>query len=129
MCSRRAVTGRYTLESSSCILRRAGGIGRRFLIRVQILRFQERARKWFSATKKNAGPEMRPFSEPTVIVPIREGTRNGSEFRAHFWPRCSPFLNALFEFSIHKKWLQTDVAVEIAIFHNLSLFYAANMTA
>ena len=79
--------------------------------------------------RQNAGPKMRPFSEPTAIVPIREGTRNGSEFRAHFWPRSSPFLNALFEFSIRKKWLQTAVAVEPAIFHNLSLFCAANVTA
>ena len=53
----------------------------------------------------------------------------GSEFRAHFWARSSPFLNAFFEFSIHKKWLQTAVAVELAIFHNLSLFCAANVTA
>ena len=78
---------------------------------------------------QNAGPKMRPFSESTVIVLIREGTRNGSEFRAHFWARSSPFLNALFEFSIRKKWLQTAVAVEPAIFHNLSLFCAANVTA
>ena len=39
---------------------------------------------------------MGPFSEPSVIVPILEGSRNGPGFRAHFWSRFSPFLNAGF---------------------------------
>ena len=29
---------------------------------------------------------MGPFSEPSVIVPILEGSRNGPGFRAHFFP-------------------------------------------
>ena len=30
------------------------------------------------------GPKMRPFSEPSGNMPILRGTKNGSEFRAHF---------------------------------------------
>ena len=63
---------------------------------------------------------MGPFSEPSVIVPILEGSRNGPGFRAHFW-----FLNAGFR----KKWLLAGVAVTITIFHSFSLVFAANMTA
>ena len=74
---------------------------------------------------RNAGPKMGPFSEPSVIVPILEGSRNGSGFRAHFWSRFSPFLNA----SFRKKWLLAGVAVTITIFHSFSLVFAANMTA
>ena len=33
---------------------------------------------------QNAGPKMRPFSEPSGNVPILRGTKNGSEFRANF---------------------------------------------
>ena len=33
---------------------------------------------------QNAGPKMRPFSEPSGNMPILRGTKNGSEFRAHF---------------------------------------------
>ena len=68
---------------------------------------------------------MGPFSEPSVIVPILEGSRNGPGFRAHFWSRFSPFLNAGFL----KKWLLAGVAVMITIFHSFSLVFAANMTA
>ena len=60
---------------------------------------------------------MGPFSEPSVIVPILEGSRNGPGFRAHFWSRFSPFLNAGFR----KKWLLAGVAVTITIFHSFSL--------
>ena len=68
---------------------------------------------------------MGPFSEPSVIVPILEGSRNGPGFRAHFWSRFSPFLNAGFR----KKWLLAGVAVTSTIFHSFSLVFAANMTA
>ena len=62
---------------------------------------------------------MGPFSEPSVIVPTLEGSRNGPGFRAHFWSRFSPFLNAGFR----KKWLLAGVAVTITIFHSFSLVF------
>ena len=34
--------------------------------------------------------KMGPFSEPSVIVPILEGSRNGPGFRAHFGPAFHP---------------------------------------
>ena len=48
---------------------------------------------------QNAGPKMRPFSEPSGNVPILRGTKNGSEFRANFDPAPHSF----FEFSTPKK--------------------------
>ena len=33
---------------------------------------------------QNAGPKMRPFSEPSGNMPILRGTKNGSKFRVHF---------------------------------------------
>ena len=64
---------------------------------------------------RNADPKMGPFSEPSVIVPILEGSRNGPGFRAHFWSRFSPFLNAGFR----KKMVASRCCCDD---HNLSQF-------
>ena len=60
-------------------------------------------------------PKMGPFPEPSVIVPILEGSRNGLEFRAHFWPRFSSFLNAGFRLEM----LQAGIAVKVTTSDNL----------
>ena len=69
---------------------------------------------------------MGPFSEPSVIVPILEGSRNGPGFRAHFWSRFSPFLNAGFRKSFHpflKQVFAKNVASRCCCDdHNLSQF-------
>ena len=61
---------------------------------------------------------MGPFSEPSAIVPILEGSRSGPGFRAQAWTRFSPFLNAGFR----KKWLLAGV-VTITIFHSFSVVF------
>ena len=64
---------------------------------------------------RNAGPKMGPFSEPSVIVPILEGSRNGPGFRA-------PFLVPLFTLS-ERRFSQKMVASRCCCDdHNLSQF-------
>ena len=64
---------------------------------------------------RNAGPKMGPFSEPSVIVPILEGSRNRPGFRA-------PFLVPLFTLS-ERRFSQKMVASRCCCDdHNLSQF-------
>ena len=61
------------------------------------------------------GPQNGPVSEPSAIVPILEGSRNGPGFRAHF-------LVPLFTLS-ERRFSQKMVAAGVAVSdHNLSQF-------
>ena len=100
-CSKQAATG-YSLELLNCIAEETVApfavprTGSKVVLR-----------------HENAGPKMGPFSEPSRNVPILRGTKNGSEFRANFWP-CSSF------FFLNSQFQQND--------HNLSLFLRSHST-
>ena len=117
MCSRQAVTGCFTYPAASreeLVAVALDGISR------SVSRFcNPRTSSRAVFRHRNAGPKMVPFSEPSVLVPILESSRNGPGFRDHFWSRFSPFLNAGFR----KKWLQAGVAVTVTIFHSFFLVF------
>ena len=79
----------WVLHLSSCIQGRTGGIGRYFSIVSRFCNSKNELKSGFP--HRNAGRKMGPFSEPSVIVPMLEGSRNGPGFRAYFWSRFSLF--------------------------------------